>query len=118
MFCSVAELLKFVMALLTVVVMKAKELLWAEAVVIDMLVAELVLGAVAAGATALEFAVAVPQSVDVLEDVLAHALANVAIGIPPDIGVEDVAELNVGIFAVAMAVLEFAMSTPLREFNC
>ena len=107
------------MALLTVaaaVVMAAKVLVWAEAV-IGMLVEELVIDVVAAVAIALEFAMAVPQSIDVLEDVLMHALTDVTIDVLPDIGAGGLADVNVDILAVVMTVLEFMMSTPLGEFS-
>ena len=118
-FCSVAELVKFMMALLmvaVVVVMAAKVLVWAEAV-IGMLAEDLVIDVVAAAAIALEFAMAVPHSIDVLEDVLMHALTDVTIGVLPDIGVGGLADVNVDIFTVVMAVLEFIIPTRLGEFS-
>ena len=74
--------------------------------------------ALAATMIALEFAMAVPQFVDVLEDVLMHALTDVTIGVLPDIGVAGLADVNADISTVVMAVLEFIMSTPLGEFSC
>ena len=115
-FCSVAELVKFMVALATVavvVVMATNALVWAEAIV-GMLAEELVIDVVAAVEIALEFSVAVPHSADVLEDVL----TDVTIGVLPDIGVGGLTDVNVGIFSVVMTVLEFIMSTPLGEFSC
>ena len=83
-----------------------------------MLAEELVIDVVAAVAIALEFAVAVPQFVDVLEDVLMHALTDATIDVLPDIGVGGLADVNVDIFTVVMTVLEFTMSTPLGDFSC
>ena len=97
-------------ALLTVavvVVLAAKGLVWAEAA-IDMLAEEWVIGVVAAVEIALEFAITVPHSVDVLED----ALTDVTIGVLPDIGVGRLADVKVDIFTVVMTVLELIMSTP------
>ena len=83
-----------------------------------MLAEELVIDVVAAVAIALEFVMAVPHSVDVLEDVLMHALTDVTIDVLPDIGVGGLADVNVDIFTVVMTVLEFTMSTPLGDFSC
>ena len=106
-----------------VVVMVAKVVLWAEAV-INMLVEGLFVGVLvgvlanvkiivlAVVAIALEFAVALPHAVDVVVDVLLDVL----IGVPP---VDNVlTDANVNILALVMAVLEFTMSTLLEELDC
>ena len=111
-----------------VVVLVAKVLVWAEALV-NMLVEGLVIitvnvrvGVLADVDIALEFAVTVSRSsVDVVVvDVLIDALADVMIVVLPAVGVADVlAGVNVSILAVVITVLEFTMSTPLEEgFGC
>ena len=121
--------MKFVVTVATValvVILVAKVLVWAEALV-NMLVEGLVITTVSVRVDvladeeiALEFAVTVSSSsADVVVDVLISALADVMIAVLPAVGVADMlADVDVSILAVVMTVLEFTMSTPLREFSC
>ena len=105
-----------------IVVMVAKVVLWAKPVInmlveglfIDGLVgvlANVKIVVLAVVAIALEFTVALPHSVHVVVDVL--------IGVPPAVGVDNaLTDPNVNILTLAMAVLEFTMSTLLEELDC
>ena len=109
-----------------VVVMVAKVVLWAKPLInmlvegffIDMLVgvlANVKIVVLAVVAIALEFAVALPHSVDVVVDMVLDVL----IGVPPAVGVDNVlTDANVNILALVMAVLEFTMSTLSEELDC
>ena len=110
-------------AVAVVVVLVAKVLVWAEAV-INMLVEDLVIdvriGVLAdvevimlnGVAIALEFAVTVSHAVDVVVDVLIDALTDIIIGVLP-------ADVSVNIFAAFVSiVLDFTMSTLSEDFNC
>ena len=113
-----------VVTVAVVVVLAAKVLVWAEAL-IGMLVEELNIitvnvrvDALADVEIVLGFTEIVSHSVDVVVDVLVDALANVMIGVLPAIGVDVLADLNVKFLAVVMTVLEFTMPTSLEEFGC
>ena len=84
-----------VVTVAVVVFLEAKVLVWAEAV-INMLVEDLLVGV-------LDFAVPVSHSVEVVDDVMIVALADLIISVLPDSGVD-----------VLDTVLEFTMPTSLE----
>ena len=98
------------MVTVVTVAVVAKVLVWAEAV-INMLVEDLVInariGLLADVGVALELLVIVSHSIDVVDDVMVDALADLIISVLPDNGVD-----------VLDTVLEFTMLTSLEEFRC
>ena len=50
--------------------------------------------------------------------VVTVAVALVLIGVPPDISVDALPDVNVDSFAVVMTVLDFALPTSLEDFGC
>ena len=104
-------------AVMEVGVVVIKTLVWAESV-FDMLAEVLISVVVDVVAIALGFDVAAPYSLDVLPDVAVDlpmdTLVVVIIGVPPGIGVNVLADVNV--FAVVMTV-NFPMSAPPESFS-
>ena len=118
-------------AVIAVVVVVGKVLVWVEAIgnmvvvvevmVIDILndVEIIVVGAVV---ILLKLVVPVSYSVDVTTDDVAvnlfmDVMAGVMLGVLNGIGVEVLADIAVNAFAVVMTALEFTVSTPLEGFS-
>ena len=66
---------------------------------------------------ALDFAVTVSHSADVVVGMLIDVLADVIIGVLSSIGVDVLTDVNVNIFAVVMTVLEFAVPASSEGFS-